>query len=236
MPRFVVALVRFTENGRTYPVNGEFGPGDRVIVRMPGQPSSLRRAEVVQSVFRHKPCANTIVCLEKHAEAYGTGPEGVEDAEDLERFLGALSWRRCETVKENIFGDREALPFDEWPIAFVEHARCRPGEHLPDMLWGPNLAILVGRQGAGFFSWGEGSYRRVSDGKLGVHDLVRKFGKDGGMQCPLDENPYRHAAKYAERDLIVDIDQDDYPSLRAIRAEMSGGEDGPVYLSDGVWL
>lgn len=215
MSSFIVALIRFSKNGRTYSVNcaDYLEPGTRVVVRMGGQANALQRAEVVKITSKDKPCKNTIVCLEEEAEAYGSGPEGVETADDLHRFLDVLHWHRYTTLQWDGFGAaKKTIPCEEWPVAYEWG---NPHVHSSWKLRGPTEVILIGPQGPGYFACGNNMrYFEVLDGKLVIDWFVRKLGKEclsseEGLVWR-DINPYYHAARIAERNLIWDTNPHDY--------------------------
>lgn len=209
MSSYRIALVRFSKNGRRYPVNcTAFDPGNRVIVRMGAQASPLQRAEVVEITYNYKPCKNTVVCMEEDAEAYGSGAAGVENADCLDRFLSLLHWERYSTLRRDGFGAVKIVACDEWPVAYEYGSQ--PRIYSSGKLWGPNTVILVGPQGAGFYPCGNMSCTEIVDGKLVLDGskMVRGLGKEG---LAGSENPYRRAAKIGESILRLDMDPPDYP-------------------------
>ncbi|TIW52025.1 MAG: hypothetical protein E5V54_31760 [Mesorhizobium sp.] len=242
MSLYFVALIRFSKNGRSYPVNcaEPLEPGTRVIVRMAGQQQELQRAEVVSTFDSERPCRNTIVCLEEEAEAYGEGPPGVKNADDLDRFLTFLGWDRYATLQRDRSGRAEALPYDEWPVAYARKSLRNlysPGKNLR----GPGIVIVVGPQGTGLFPLRNDMHRaEILDGKLVIDSFILTLGKESlkseqGLTWK-DVHPHYHAAKKAERDLVTDLSPPDYSGLGNTRGELTGGAGGPVYLSDDVWL
>ncbi len=226
MSKFSVAMIRFSANGRLYPVNCAFDakPGQRVIVRMAGQAHALQRAEVVETRDFRKPCRNSVVCYAEDAEAYGKGPPGVETAADLERYLTFQNWTRYSTAPdERGIGPKSRL-HEQWPAAYISPTFSSN----PDRLWGPSLIVALGPSGVSRRYLNDETCAHLLDGKLVVDFYFWEFGKDGG-------NPFREAAEFVERKIVIeDYDPPAGNSLREIRRAISDG--GPVYLSDDVWI
>lgn len=226
MPRFYVAMIRFHERGRLYPVNcdcewGGIKSGTEVIVRMTGQSKTLQKAEVVETRtdFR-RPCRNSIVCMAEDAEGYGRGPYGVETPADLERFLVFLKWKRHETA---------GTLSNEWSVLYREPSRYDFYSSAKDRVLGPFKMVVIGPSGVGARELQEREAMTLHDGRATNITLpfLRRFEKAA--------NPLQAAAFFAEGDLTYNLDGDEDTTLSQIRAAISP-EGGPVYLSDDVWI
>lgn len=228
MPPFNVAMIRFRQSATLYPVNcddGSIRAGTQVIVRMVGQPVALQPAEVVEIVASGRPCKNSIVCREVDADAYGTGPAGVNTLDDLKAFLlGFFRYAECPVLFKG-FGGVER--HEKWDGALMR----------PNYLWGAEgrwpitegTIILLGPSGIGGIQPDERRLVWTEAGTLllGPFDRIREF-------KALDKSPFRQAAEYVEGDLTLDLGSDRDTSIRDIRDAVSGG--GPAYLSDDVWI
>ena len=228
MPPFNVALIRFRESTKLYPVNcddGSIGAGTQVIVRMVGQSVALQLAEVVEIVSSGRPCKNSIVCREVDAEAYGAGPAGVNTLDDLKTFLfGFFKFAACPVLFK---GFRGVERHENWDVALLR----------PNYLWGldgrwpvrEGTIILLGPSGIGGIQPDERRFVWTEAGNLllGPFERIREF-------MAGDRNPFQQAAEYVEGDLTLELGGDRDTSIKEIREAVSGG--GPAYLSDDVWI
>jgi hypothetical protein len=238
-----VAQIRFSKDGRLYPVNCPdigFEPGDRVIVRMIGQAKSLQPAQIIKTGLskQKKPYKNSIVCRESEAQEYGDGPNGVETAEDLHRFLTNLGWTEFSCLqKESLFDPPK--PLDDWPIAYAlgsfDPWRRKPPENPTMFHLFCGRTFHFGPQGIGYRS-----HRVDVDRNLRPIPLIDgKLVLDGYLSiCRIeaDANPHRQVAEWVEVDRIL-VNDGDSPdtSLAEIRDAISI-DGGPAYLGDDVWI
>jgi hypothetical protein len=101
-----IAFVRFTQNGRAYPVNcdrSDLAQNDIVVVRLLGLDGRLKVARVDRVEFLNWHCKNTLIC--KRSE-YARGEDGryrikrdvapgtVETLADLEEALHNAVWQK----------------------------------------------------------------------------------------------------------------------------------------------
>lgn len=130
MPEYRVAQVRFSEDGKPYPVNARFPvtPGGFVIVRLDGKFTPLQKAQVVSVDDWKGPCQHSIVCTADKADAYGDGPDGISTEDDLDRFLtGFLNMTRHPVVQETAPYTKRYRPHPRWRLAYIRN------KHLGDV-------------------------------------------------------------------------------------------------------
>lgn len=242
---YLVAIVRFSETGRKYPVNCnrlEVKPGDRVIVRLVKQNKRMQAAFVVEFTQRNSACINGIVCLESEVEEYGAGPHGITSLEDLERFLHFNRWDRFETVEPVGLFDDQVRP-SRWAYTFVQDGFRNLGKfsiNRVEMLH-MDLSVHVSPitevkkivpSRHGRFAWSKRLMTCTDENKLVLtnsHSVVL-FPPSREIQH------YREVAEFIEGSLAFNMSEPEDNSLDEIRS-MVGGDDGAAaYLGDDVWI
>lgn len=233
MSRFQIAHVRFSPDGRTYPVNCDMPyleAGTKVMVRMFSTDNSLVEAEIVETDQSRGPCKNGVACCASEAAEYANGSFGVTDRPSLEEFLKKRNYWNFMPLFH--LRNRVELPNEEWPVAYIQLRREQTPQCDDDtlsgfykmrqiVLFGANSISLVNHLGILHFKDGN----PVID-----HHMLRTNFK-------IDDNPYRAVARLVEGDLSFDIDEDySGGSLADIRSAINGGAGGAAYLSDGVWI
>lgn len=232
MTRYLCAMVRFTPDGRAYPVNNRdgFNAGNRVVVRLGGQGGRLQAAEVAERIYCKRACRNSIVADEAKALEYGGGPTAIDDLDKLIKFLRHLGWQKVETSG--------ALASD-WPSAFQEPEFCGLPNRYPRRVYigrGRIPSLWVdGKRPPTLYHIGRNSYEpywsNPFDSEFSVERVVNfRLDRVAGS------NVYRQAAEWAEGDLAWVVDDGEDSSFREIRDAISGPGGGRAYLSDGVWI
>jgi len=236
MTAYSVALVRFDGGSRVYPVNGDEGwsEGSRVVVRMnwDGR-TELARAEVVGRSFSRKPCRHSIACAEEVAEDYGTGPSGVVTRADLDRYM-----RHVRTAPVECFScDSGGYPLEQqdWTLTYM--SRFAPPVSEPfgeDQNWLTSFGnrLVMGPAGIGICrTWNGTQMFRTAGRKLGITQF------SATVLDPSQDDIYRRFAERVEGSLVHPVVREkEDTTIDQIRSAIGGDSDGPVYLSDGVWL
>jgi hypothetical protein len=232
MPRFQIAHVRFSSDGQTYPVNCDMPylkAGTKVMVRMFSTDNSLVEAEIVKTDESRGPCKNGVACRASEAAEYANGSFGVHDRASLEVFLKKRNFWNFMPL----FYERHGVELskEEWPVAYIQlpynispadsdEVLSRPYKPMQILLLGADSLAFVQHFGSVEFKDGNPIFTHLT--------YLDKF--------KVDTNRYRAAARLLEGDLTLDIDEDGGASLSDIRSAINGGDGGPAYLSDGVWI
>lgn len=128
-----ILRVRFRDGGKTYLVNGEAVPGQRILVRMHSTDGQLAEATVLES-FSGAACRNDSIPQFASISDYAGGPESVTNLVELEKFLSLVGWSRFPTSADlkalpakNSSGQLERSEITEllntWPVAYVAPIR-----------------------------------------------------------------------------------------------------------------
>lgn len=188
--QYRIAKVRFSEGGKTYPVNCavDANIGDFVIVRLKGHFTSLQMAEVVETnIIRNGACKHTVMCCAENAADYGIGPDGIETLEELDRFLTKGMWYKRYPV---------SVMSKPWHTAYVSLLDTPRADNIF-----VNYVILLGENELGYTGPGyphpDGHYLQVSDGV--VTSIPYTFARLQGSDI------YKRAAKFAESELYQPI-------------------------------
>ena len=131
---YYTALVRFSKDGRTYPVNcwPHFAIGGAVLVRMDGLEGQIKTATIVEHTRSSRPCRNGVVGRVADRDWYGGGPGEVRNAADLEAFPHKHNWMKFKTgVSERTRAGAERYRHlkrmvefaEEWPATYIKKDR-----------------------------------------------------------------------------------------------------------------
>lgn len=224
MSAYRIAQVRFSVDGRPYPVNAKFEvtPGEFVIVRLEGKFTPLHKAEVISvGVWRNK-CKHSIACRASRAAAYGGGPDEITNEDELHRFLlEYVRLKKYPIVLEARHGEKAAA-HPRWHAAYIKNYFY--GE-LGDGFGRASQIIILGQDEIMYRSPDSGQHIEMVDGALLLRDTMTV------PITPKDGNIYQRAAEHAERIFAEDVSPSFDTSLGEIRQAIGG--DG--YLSDGEY-
>lgn len=222
MASFATALVRFSPDGSTYPVNNSFigstTVGDKVLVRSPSS-NTLLVAEITGEDFRPQAPKASIVCFMKDADRYGFGPAAITDQEQLDQFMDVLGYDKF---------DVEPDPYSQdniWIFGYAYRSAIFEGTIRSSRV------VLIGNHKVGTKSVGNMGGAGIKNGKMILRGLA--------LHRDIAENLFRTAAQLGEGDLVYDTelsDDDDGFTVGDIRRAINGDEPGPAYLGDGVWI
>ena len=188
---YMIAKVRFSEGGRSYPVNCVFNvePGDFVIVRLKGHFTNLHMAEVVESGIIWKgACKHTVMCRAEDAEDYGKGSDGIQTQEELDRFLTKSMGYHKYPVSD---------PDKPWHTAYVSLYQSVLNAN---SVWANSIIVLgsdkISYKGPGY-PHPDGHHLPMSNGTITRIPFI-----GAAFEGP---DIYKKAAKFAERELYQPI-------------------------------
>jgi len=214
MTTYFIGKVRFDGGSALYPVNcSPIFEGERVIVRMDYSPPKFVSAEVMSIGIAHKPCRNSVVCLEEDRDHYGRGPDAVNTQSDFEKFLKFKNFETLPVTSLDHF--KRPLVTQEWDVA---HFRSFDHEFKSDTVQftANGLVILFGPSGLGYIGGGRFGSNRLDkvDGRILLRDYERIFPM---WPC---ENEFQAAAKMAEGPLHDVFEESDDGSYATVMAAM----------------
>lgn len=229
MSEYSVAFVRFSENGKPYPVNSRFNidVGDFVIIRLDGKYTPLQKAKVVSVESWKKPAKHSVVCRADDEEAYGRGPQGIQTLAHLETFLmGFLKLRKYPVVfQEGAFD--EVQPHPRWNAAYLRSKNY----HIPDTgFFSAANIIVLGDEEFMHSAPDNGCGTHMLNGSVvfgkaflpspsyGKANLKEYFEKRTPWWQESERNIYAYAALVAEPSAILDRNpfNNDYATIMSI--------------------
>ena len=225
MAEYSVAKVRFSEDGKLYPVNCKFGvePNDFVIVRLEGKFTPLQKAQVVEVETWRAACKHSIVCRADDIDRYGAGPDGVSDEVTLDRFLVEfLKMKKFKVVYEKSYKVIEDHP--RWHAAYIYNRFNGWKENERATV---STLLLIGKEGIVYRDPDDGEWIEIKDGAI----LMRERAFHLTLN-PDRGNIYKQAAERAEGPLAPDLD----PVPDNTRAQVREAIGGDGYLSDGEYV
>lgn len=225
MAEYRIANVRFSTDGKPYPVNSKFDvkPDDYVIVRLDGKFTPFQKAQVIDVEYWRGECKHSIVCLADDLAKYGNGPDDVSDEQTLDRFLTEfLNKKRFKVVYEKSYKVIECHP--RWHAAYIYNRFNGWKENERATV---STLLLIGKEGVVYRDPDDGERIEIKDGAI----LMRERAFSLTLN-PDHGNIYKQAAQRAELPLAPDLD----PVPDNSRAQIRDAIGGDGYLSDGEYV
>lgn len=225
MSEYRIAKVRFSNDGKPYPVNSKFDvkPDDYVIVRLDGKFTPLQKAQVIDVEYWRGECKHSIVCMADDFSKYGNGPDDVSDEQTLDRFLtDFLNKKRFKVVYEKSYKVIEDHP--KWHAAYIYNRVNGWKENERATV---STLLLIGKEEIVYRDPDDGEWIEIKDGAILMREdaFSRNLYPDRG-------NIYKQAAERAEGPLAPDLN----PAPDNTRGQIRAAIGGDGYLSDGEYV